>query len=72
MSAALAPAEEDGIVAALAAAHDDGVPLEILGRGSKRGMLRPVQAARGLSLAAHAGITLHSPRCVITCSACAR
>jgi glycolate oxidase FAD binding subunit len=62
MSAALAPAEEDGIVAALAAAHDDGVPLEILGRGSKRGMLRPVQAARGLSLAAHAGITLHSPQ----------
>ncbi|MDA8250205.1 MAG: FAD-binding protein [Rhodospirillales bacterium] len=62
MSAAIAPAEEAGILAEVAAAHNDGTPLEITGRGSKRGMLRPVQAARGLSLAAHAGITLYSPQ----------
>ena len=62
MSAALAPAEEAEIVAAIAAAHGDGTPLEITGRGSKRGMLRPVQAARGLSLAAHAGINFYAPQ----------
>lgn len=62
MSAALAPADEAGIVAAIAEAHADAIPLEIFGAGSKRGMLRPVQAARGLSTAAHAGITLYSPQ----------
>ena len=62
MSAALAPAEEAEIVAAVAAAFAEGVPLEISGRGSKRGMLRPVQAQRGLSLAAHAGIVFYSPQ----------
>ncbi len=62
MSEALAPADEEGVVTALAEAYDAGVPLEISGRGSKRGMLRPVQAARGLSVAGHAGITLYSPQ----------
>jgi glycolate oxidase FAD binding subunit len=62
MSAALAPSDEAGIVAAVAEAHATGTPLEILGAGSKRAMLRPVQAARGLSVVAHAGITLYSPQ----------
>ena len=62
MSAAEAPTDEDGVVAAVTAAHAEGTPLEILGAGSKRAMLRPVQAARGLSLAGLAGITLYSPK----------
>jgi glycolate oxidase FAD binding subunit len=33
----------------------------VLGNGSKRAMLRPVQAARAVSTAALTGITLHSP-----------
>ena len=62
MSGTAAPADEAGIVAAVAAAHAAATPLEITGRGSKRGMLRPVQAALGLSVADHAGITLYSPQ----------
>jgi glycolate oxidase FAD binding subunit len=62
MSAALAPADEAGLLAAVAEAYASGTPLEILGQGSKRGLLRPVQAARTLSTAAHAGITLYSPQ----------
>jgi glycolate oxidase FAD binding subunit len=62
MSGSLAPPDEEGLIAAVAAAYASGTPLEISGLGSKRGMLRPVQAARGLSTAAHAGITLHSPQ----------
>ena len=62
MSAALAPADEAGIVAAVAEAHGAGTPLEVLGNGSKRGLLRPVQAARTLSTRALTGITLYSPQ----------
>ena len=62
MSGALTPTDEAGIIAAVADAHATGTPLEITGAGSKGCMLRPVQAARGLSLAACAGITLHSPQ----------
>ncbi len=62
MSDAVAPTEEAGIVAAIADAHAGATPLEITGRGSKRAMLRPVQAARSLSVASHAGITLYSPQ----------
>jgi glycolate oxidase FAD binding subunit len=61
MSASLAPAEEAGIVEAVAAAAARAEPLEIAGAGSKLAILRPVQAAHRLSTAAHAGITLYSP-----------
>lgn len=53
---------EAEIIAAVAAAHDAGTPLEVIGAGTKRGLLRPVQAARTLSVADHAGITLHAPK----------
>ncbi len=53
---------EAEIIAAVAAAHDAGTPLEVIGAGTKRGLLRPVQAARTLSVAGHAGITLHAPK----------
>ena len=56
MSAALAaepaaPADEAGVAAAVRAACAAGEPLLVLGNGTKRGMLRPVQAARVLSTA---------------------
>jgi glycolate oxidase FAD binding subunit len=56
-----APAEEAGIAAAVAAAHAARAPLAIEGRGTKRAMLRPVQAARTLSTRNLTGITLHRP-----------
>jgi glycolate oxidase FAD binding subunit len=58
----LAPDTEAGVAAAVAAAAAEGVPLGIEGRGSKRGLLRPVQAARGLSLRNLSGITLYRPQ----------
>ena len=57
----LAPAEEAEIAAAVADAHRAGEPLLVMGRGTKMGMLRPVQAARGLSTRNHAGVTMYSP-----------
>ena len=58
----LAPAEENAIAAAIAAAAAAGEPLRLSGGDSKHAMLRPVQAARALSLANHRGITLYSPK----------
>ena len=57
----LAPADEPGIAAAVAAAHAAREPLLVEGGGSKRAMLRPVQAAGTLSTRNHRGVTLHSP-----------
>ncbi|SFK73019.1 glycolate oxidase subunit GlcE [Falsiroseomonas stagni] len=53
-----APDTEAGIVAAVLAAR---VPLAIEGNGSKRGLLRPVQAAETLSTRNLSGITLYKP-----------
>jgi glycolate oxidase FAD binding subunit len=61
MSEALAPPDEAGIATAVTEAFAAGTPLEVIGAGSKRGMLRPVQAARALSTRALSGITLYSP-----------
>ncbi|MBP0465016.1 glycolate oxidase subunit GlcE [Roseomonas sp. PWR1] len=61
MSATLAPADEAAVAAAVAAAHAAREPLAIEGNGTKRGLLRPVQAARTLSLRNLSGITLYSP-----------
>ncbi len=44
------------------AAHDANEPLLVGGRGTKAGMLRPVQAARSLSTRALTGVTLHAPQ----------
>ena len=57
-----APADEAGVAAAVRAAWAAGEPLLVLGNGSKRAMLRPVQAARTLSAGALTGITLYSPQ----------
>ena len=56
-----APADEAGIVTAIREAADAGEPLLVQGRGTKLGMLRPVQAARSLSTRNLTGITLYSP-----------
>lgn len=61
MTDLLAPADEAGVAAAVAAAHAAREPLAIEGNGTKRGLLRPVQAARTLSLRNLSGITLYRP-----------
>jgi glycolate oxidase FAD binding subunit len=57
-----APESEAEIVAAVAAAARSRSPLLIEGRGTKRGMLRPVQAAGSLSTRNYTGITLYAPK----------
>lgn len=58
----LAPADEAALAAAVRAAHAAREPLAIEGNGSKRGLLRPVQAASTLSTRALTGITLYRPK----------
>ena len=61
MSEMIAPPDEAGIIAAVQAARAAREPLAIEGQGSKRGLLRPVQAARSLSTRGLTGITLYRP-----------
>lgn len=61
-AAVIAPADEAAVAAAVSAAHAAGEPLAIEGNGSKRALLRPVQAARTLSLRNLSGITLYRPQ----------
>ncbi|MGG5809922.1 glycolate oxidase subunit GlcE [Falsiroseomonas sp. CW058] len=56
-----APLDEAELAAAVAAATAAREPLAIEGNGSKRALLRPVQAARTLSTRNLAGITLYRP-----------
>ena len=55
---ALVPADEAGVAGAVRAAYEAAEPLLVLGNGTKRGILRPVQAARVLSVGGLTGITL--------------
>ncbi|GAC1348276.1 MAG: glycolate oxidase subunit GlcE [Acetobacteraceae bacterium] len=57
-----APSDEAGVVAAIRAAGEAREPLLVQGRGTKAGMLRPVQAGRSLSTRNLTGITLHAPQ----------
>ncbi len=59
---ASAPADEAGIAAVVREAAAAGEPLLICGNGTKSKMLRPVQAARSLSVRNLTGITLHAPK----------
>jgi len=54
-----APPDEAALADLIRAAED---PLAIEGNGTKRGMLRPVQAARTVSVRALTGITLYAPQ----------
>lgn len=69
MTAALAPADEGGVVAAILAARAAREPLAIEGRGTKAGMLRPVQAAQSLSTRNLVGVSLYSPHELIVSAA---
>ncbi len=62
MSETAGPAGEAGIVAAVQAAFESGTPVEVCGNGSKRGMLRPVQAGGRIGTQGVSGITLYSPQ----------
>jgi len=62
MTETLTPADEADLIRAVAAAYEAGTLLEVLGSGSKRGLLRPVQAARSLSTKALTGISFYSPQ----------
>lgn len=64
-----APADEAGVAAAVAAAAAAGAPLAVEGNGSKRALLRPVQAARTLSVRRLSGITLYRPQELILSAA---
>ncbi|UPY37177.1 FAD-binding protein [Sediminicoccus sp. KRV36] len=57
----IAPATEESLAAEITRAHAAREPLCIEGRGTKRAMLRPVQAARTLSTRNLTGITLYRP-----------
>jgi glycolate oxidase FAD binding subunit len=55
------PRDAEDVRQIVADATAAGTPLEVLGRGSKRGLGRPVQAAATLDLSALSGITLYEP-----------
>jgi glycolate oxidase FAD binding subunit len=57
-----APLDEAGVASAIAEAAASGEPLLVLGNGTKSKMLRPVQAARSLSVRNLTGITLRAPK----------
>ena len=61
MSETWKPESEDQVVEAVAWAAAESAPLEVIGRASKRGLGRPVQAAQGLDLSGLTGITLYEP-----------
>ena len=57
-----APADEAALAAFVAESHDAGEPILVQGAGTKLGMMRPVQAARGLTTRHLSGVTLYAPK----------
>jgi glycolate oxidase FAD binding subunit len=55
------PESAEQVVEAITWATAEGTPLEVVGRGSKRALGRPVQAAHALDLSRLDGITLYEP-----------
>ena len=55
------PETAEQVREAVAWAASEDAPLEILGRGSKRGLGRPLQTQHGLDLSGLSGITLYEP-----------
>lgn len=55
------PEDSKQTAEAVAWAAAEEAPLEVFGRGSKRGLGRPVQASRGLDLSALSGISDYEP-----------
>jgi glycolate oxidase FAD binding subunit len=61
MTETLKPASEDQVLEAIRWAVAEETPLELVGRGTKRGFGRPVQAAHALDLSGLAGIEIYEP-----------
>lgn len=61
MSSVLQPGTAQQVVESVAWAVAERAPLEVVGRGSKRGLGRPVQVDHDLDLSALTGITLYEP-----------
>ncbi len=61
MSEVLKPDDAAAMRDAVAWAAAEETPLEVIGRGSKRGLGRPVQAAHQLDVSGLAGIDLYEP-----------
>ncbi|VAW16051.1 Glycolate dehydrogenase, FAD-binding subunit GlcE, partial [hydrothermal vent metagenome] len=61
MNVVLRPKSEAEIAEIIVAAKADKTPLEIVGSGTRKGLGRPVQAAKTLSLSALCGISLYEP-----------
>ena len=55
------PRDADDVRQMVADAAAAGTPLELVGRGTKRGLGRPVQAAATLDLSGLTGVTLYEP-----------
>lgn len=55
------PTSEEEIAAVVSEAASSGMPLEILGGGTRRGVGRPLQAATTLDMSGHSGITAYNP-----------
>ncbi len=61
MTTTFKPESADQVVEAVAWAAAEAQPLEVVGRGSKRALGRPVQAANGIEVSGLTGITLYEP-----------
>lgn len=61
MTEILKPATDDQVLDAVRWALEGEQPLELVGRGSKRGFGRPVKAAHALDLSGLAGIEIYEP-----------
>lgn len=61
MTETLKPETDDQVIEIVRWALAGAVPLELAGRGSKRGFGRPVQAAHALDLSGLAGIEVYEP-----------
>ncbi len=57
----LKPGDAAGVRDAVAWAAAEEVPLEVVGRGTKRGLGRPVRAGHAIDLSGLAGIELYEP-----------
>src|SRR3954452_7876855 len=70
MDQVLRPRDEAELVAAIEGAIGAGVPLEVVGSGTKRALGRPMQTGATLDLSGFAGISLYEPEeLVITAGA---
>ena len=61
MASGFRPDKEAQVVDAVAWAAAEQTPLDVVCRGSKRGLGRPAQAAHGLDLSGLTGVTLYEP-----------